>query len=237
MRKIVFIGLMLLGLLGCQRKEKYTDIELMPFIYENYLQDAKQLYMREIYADTLHDNYHNPVLDTNEIIRILKIFQAVYNCPEPEAELVFNHSIHAFKLFSLNTIRITVDTCLEESANLLEGRIPTGIDELDNLLSLYHFDSIHSFYPNLPVVSLHSREDYHLLPITKQLAKISPVLSADIDMYMGDGNNILLNRGDDESIIIFSIGFGDCPAGCLHRKNWQFKIKNNKAEFMKYFQN
>jgi hypothetical protein len=47
---------------------------------------------------------------------------------------------------------------------------------------------------------------------------------------------ITLSRDGDSATITFSIGRGDCPAGCIYHKYWEFRVLNDYAEFVKTFE-
>lgn len=46
-----------------------------------------------------------------------------------------------------------------------------------------------------------------------------------------DGNNIHLERNKEKAILIFSIGWGDCPSCCIGGRKWTFEIIDNRASF------
>lgn len=53
---------------------------------------------------------------------------------------------------------------------------------------------------------------------------------------IGDGDGILIRRKAGFVEINFSIGWGDCPSGCIRREGWVFKIRNNKVSLMKRYE-
>ena len=98
------------------------------FIKDNYMDDARQLYLREILADPNHPNYNEAVLDTNEINKILGIFQLVYNLKSPVRDTVFDfYKIHALLCYSLQSIGLKVDVTAPEIINLVNGQNQPGI--------------------------------------------------------------------------------------------------------------
>lgn len=76
-----------------------------------------------------------------------------------------------------------------------------------------------------------------MIPIEKAIGGVPSIIFADSDKYCtGDGNYIGLERNGDVATITFSIGRGDCPAGCTYRKFWEFKVLGDKAYFIKSFE-
>jgi hypothetical protein len=76
------------------------------------------------------------------------------------------------------------------------------------------------------------------MPIVDKFSKISSIILTDIESgpCIGDGNTIKLIRSRYSAKVTFSIGEGDCPAGCIYHKYWEFLVENNKATFVKSFE-
>ena len=217
------------------------SVKLDPFISTNYYHDAKLLYCNEIYQDSTHFNRNNPILDTAEITKILKIIQTVYSINSPESEIVFKtYKIHARLCYTLNSIYLKVQTDRPEIINLSKGNIPTGNQQLDNLLMTYQFDSVQTFvsYPGFNWLTIYSRNEYNLIPIVNKFSLISSIIDTDWEKgyCIGDGNTITMIRSKNSAQVIFSIGDGDCPSGCIYHKYWEFQVSNNKAKFIKSYE-
>ncbi len=122
-----------------------------------------------------------------------------------------------------------------EMINLVKGNIPTGNVKLDNILTSYGFDSVETSYnyPKFPWLSVNTDNFYNLKPIIEAFEKLSCVTIAENNGGCFDGNNITLERDNNQATVSFSIGRGDCPAGCIYRRTWVFKTNNNKATFLK----
>jgi len=216
---------------------KLDAVKLDPFIVTNYYKDAKLLYVNEIFQDSSHFNRNNPVLDTSEITQVLKIIQTVYDLNSLESKDIFDvHKIHPRICINLNYIWLEVQTTAPEIINLSKGIIPTGNPNLDKLLSTYEFKSVK---PLLIINSLliYFEKEYNLIPIANEFLKIPSIISNIWDSCAGDGNDIKLTRYQESAKIIFSIGEGDCPVGCLYHKYWEFQVANNKAIFLRSYEN
>lgn len=252
MKKISTLIIFVFLLLGCEKDEEiisydkieeeiigYDKIELETYIIENYSYDAKQLYFNEIFQDSTHANFNDPVLDSDEINNILKVIQAVYNSISLERDTVFDiYQIHGYYCYSFNSIMLRVKTELLEIQNLSNGIFQTGESSLDNLLSTYSFDSVKTSYsyPNFPWLTIYTKNEYNMIPIEKEFTDIKSIEIADFSKgCIGDGNNIALTRDNTSAIITFSIGSGDCPAGCIYHKYWEFEVKEGKAVFIRTY--
>ncbi|WP_372647852.1 hypothetical protein [Draconibacterium sp.] len=235
--------IILASILTCCEKEEgtigYDAIELDTYVIENYLYDAKQLYFHEVYQDSTHFNYNDPILDDKEIDKVLKIIQAVYDSHSPERDTVFDvYQIHGYYCYSFNSISLKVKTELSEIQNLSNKIIPTGETSLDNILSTYNFDSVRTAYsyPRFPWLTVYTDDEYNMITVEKEFNYIESVLTAEFNHgCIGDGNTITLTRNNESATIIFSIGSGDCPAGCIYHRYWEFKVSNGIARFIKAY--
>ena len=245
MKKMILVTL-LIALIGCNKESsdknfiEYDKIVLTQYIFDNYYEDSRQLYMNEIMLDSTHNNFNNPEINESEVTNILKIIQAVYNIDIPERDTVFNiYQIHSRYCYSFNEISLEVIPEIPEIQNLSSGIIPTGEPDLDNLLSMYVFDSVRTYYnyPDFPWLSIYSQNEYNLIPLLKKFSSLEPVLITDFNKScIGDGNNITLIRTEESAIITFSIGTGDCPAGCLYHKYWVFEVTEGVASFIETYE-
>lgn len=242
MKNYIYLIIFAFCLCACEKEDQfvgYEEIKIEPYILENYYSDAKQLYYNEVFNDPNHPHYDEITLDTAEITKVLKIIQAVYNLSSPERDTIFSvHQIHGYYCYSFNSLILNVDTSLQEIKNLANMIMPTGESELDNLLNTYHFDSVRTAYsyPNFPWLTIYTEDEYNILPIESEFNNLRSVLMTDFSKgCVGDGNTITLSRNDQSATITFSIGKGDCPAGCTYHKYWEFEVINGKANFIRTY--
>jgi hypothetical protein len=208
-------------------------------VRKEYYADARQLYFREIKADTNHVNYNKAELDTIEINKIVSFLEAVYKLDSPESNAVFHaHKIHAKHCYSLNSIMIDVRTTYPEGKNFVNGKIPTGDTALDNIIGKYGFDSIKFMSTHLDAtwIVIYTKRHYNLIPIMKEFKALRSTVFIEPNGGCWDGDNILLKRQGNKATIVFSKGEEDCPAGCIVRKNWEFEVEHNVARFTGFTQ-
>lgn len=242
MKRILPLLLLTILLYQCTSEDmspSCDDISLDPFIVENYSDDALNLYFHEITQDESHPNYSNPELDSDEIEKILKIIQAVYNSDSPERDTVFDvHKIHGYYCYSFNSVNFKVDAKRSEIENLATNVIPTGDAYIDNLLTTYGFDTVRTSYgyPQTPWITLYTDGEYNMIPIKKAFVKSDAIEGDDTNEFcIGDGDGIGLRRSGDSATITFSIGRGDCPAGCFYHRYWEFSVKDCQAKFVRVY--
>jgi hypothetical protein len=192
-------------------------------------------------SDSSHVDFYNPTFDTSEVIEILELIQAVYNLNSPESNRVFKHpGIHGNYCYDFSSIYLKVKTNLAGIQNLINGVIPTGNSDLDKLLAKYQFDSVQTKlnYPNAILLKIYSNSEYNLIPIEKEFGDLHQIIDAYFNTgCIGGRNQIDLLRNNDSATITFSVGSGDCQAGCIHRKYWEFNVVEGKAEFIRTYGN
>lgn len=212
-----------------------VDVELTPFVVENYSRDARQLYYNELFKNKDHIDRNDAKLNVNGEQEVLKIIQAVYNSKSLERDTVFDiYKIHGYYCYNFNAIYLKVKPDLPAIKKLAEGNIPTGDEELDRILSKYGFESVEKSYgyPEFPWLTLSTKKEYNMIPIEAEFKRLNSVVNAEFNtMCVGDGDNIDLKRKGNTATITFSIGRGDCPAGCVYRRHWEFKVVNGIAQF------
>lgn len=238
MKKLALFILILI-ISGCNDTLPESElIEIDTNIREKYYDDAVELYIREILDNLNHFNYSNPNLDETELNKILTVFQAVFNLEIPEIDTISNiYNIHTLKCNGTKSIVMHVNTEAPEIIKLANGEFPTGNNQLDYLLETYEFDSVRTSYsyPQFEWLSVNTDNTFNLLPIIKEFEKISSIVLAENNGGCFDGDNITLERKENKTTLDFSIGRGDCPAGCIYRKHWVFEVQNNLARLVKVF--
>lgn len=233
--------LTIIGLsISCEKTDdpnQQQSLVISQYIQNNYLHDARQIYMDKIAYNNSHPNHNDPILDTNAIHQNLAIIQAVYNLNIPEHDTVFDmYNIHGFYCYYFKKIHLKVDTSYAHIQNLAAGKTNTGHQVLDNILTTCHFDSVKTThaYPHYPAMTIYSDKLYNMLPITESLSQIPGITWAYCGGACGgDGNTITIDKQNNKAFITFSIGRGDCMSGCIYHRYWQFVVENNIAKFVK----
>jgi hypothetical protein len=226
---------------GCEKQQgprvDLASVKLDTFIVNNYLRDVKLLYYDEIYNDINHFNRNNPILDTSEITKILKLFQIVYNLDSQESKTVFNTlKIHVFCGYSFNSIFLHVDPNLPDIKNMISKIHPTGNQNLDYLLNTYSLDSVKKehTYSAFTSLTLFTKKEFNMIPIANKFNENPSInLASIVNRCGGDGPTISLTRSSNSAILTFIDAWGDCPAGCGNAKYWEFKIVDGEPVSVK----
>jgi hypothetical protein len=233
---IICVGFLFLNL-NCKKEDLKKDLsfKIDDYISTIYLDGARELYIREIKNDVSHPNYNKAELDTAKINHILRKLQLVYELKTAQSDSVFNVlKIKPLRCSSLKSIVMQVNTNEPHIKNMAESRIPTGNAKLDNLLQKYKIASITKSL-NFSIsnsIIVNTSESYNLIPIIAELNTVPGITSAENNGGCFDGNDLKINVIGSKTIIDFSVGSGDCPAGCIYREHWLFSVENNEAKFL-----
>lgn len=245
MKNKLVLFLSLLFLFSCKKENQFQSLQLncgyTDFIDTNFREGAKFLLITEIIENgSSHPNYNNPYIDNNDVNTVLSALQKIYDLHTLESDTVFNYyHISVFRTNSLHSISIEVDPDAIEVKRLIHNE-PTMNVTLDNLISTYQFNDVDTsiFYPNISkFITLNSDLQLNLIPIINTLKTFSFFGSVQYNGYgVGDGNKIIMKRNESNIEFDFSYGYGDCPAGCIYRRHWVFKVdKNCNASFVKRY--
>lgn len=234
---------------GCSKNEDPVALldnntdpcsELSQYIIDNYTLDAKNLYFDRVLKDQSHPNRGSFEINPDSITSILKDIQAVYCLDIPERDTVFDlNSIHGYYCASFNSLGLRVDPSLPHINKLANGEFPTGDANLDQFLLDFDLDSVRLAYsfPQFPWLTVFSKVDGNNLVHMDALQNVTGIEVTELySGCVGDGNNITHHPAADSNTLVFSIGSGDCPAGCIYHRYWEFEIKDGKAEFIRMFE-
>lgn len=194
-------------------------------ILHKYSEDAYRLTVRRI----LKNNY--PVKDSIKVPAVhtdtlLKALIAIYNATTLKAvDTILK--VHTFPNPDLKEIIIAADSNLSWMKNLRLRNIPTGNNQVDNLIDRYKlkytsFTALKS--QPYHIVFLASDSLLNIEPLTKVFASLPGVYYSEQNPVFGSGNDIKDSIFTEYIQLTYSIGWGDCYSGCMYRRFWKFKV-------------
>ena len=68
--------------------------------------------------------------------------------------------------------------------------------------------------------------------LASQFAGIPDLRYATPNGVGGDGDDIRASRDGRALVLAFSRGSGDCPAGCIERTTWTFRVEGDRVEYV-----
>lgn len=210
-----------------------NDSNLDDFQKEQYMEDACYLACNYMNQDSI---LKEQVVIPNDIfLTFYGGLIAVNNSEEENAKNV--HYVHDYFAAFLKQITLYVDTTASWRQNWENKIIHTGVDQLDSLLSMYFSEIERTYSPptrDYFWVTFRTKDYYNRKKLCSLIEKIDQNNYAVPDAPGGgDGSTISATLDNKSLYMIYSIGWGDCPAGCISRHFWEFKVSRNKVEFIK----
>jgi len=155
---------------------------------------------------------------------------AVYNADLPERDTVVDLlSIHVYPSVTLRSVIVSADGALPWMQQLALGNLPTGTPSIDQLIA-DHGLTLANFYtwpgPSTGdhIAVFEAEAHSNVLALAAMFAAVQGVSYAEPNGNLGDGNTITDSVYADHVRVVYSFGWGDCPAGCTLRRYWEFSV-------------
>jgi hypothetical protein len=200
--------------------------QLPPALAATYREDAVRLAIRhltETNSPARHD-VEPPVALVNSLLAALA---QVYATPHPARDSVVGiYPIRTFPRPATWEVTVNISPAHGWTAAWRAGNARTGNSRVDALVDAYGL-SVRQVY-NWPVtgifVVLRADRPLHAAALAARFDRIPGVIWAEQNGFTGDGNDIRASRHGDGWRLDYSVGFGDCPAGCGGRHTWSFSV-------------
>ena len=143
--------------------------------------------------------------------------------------VVETHRIHTFPHRSVHEISVTPEEPVPAWVERWrDGRRFTGNRAVDTVLREYDLQ-LHAYnvYSHFESARLRSEVPLNTLALSDRFEGIAGVKYADPGGFVGDGNDIEAILGGNFVELRYSVGFGDCPSGCISRHYWTFRVSEN----------
>ena len=135
--------------------------------------------------------------------------------------------VHTFPYLSTHEVMVTAVPGATWTAGWREGRALTGYAPVDSLVRRYGLTlrSFHDFSFGDTAV-LRSETPLNTVALGRLFGRAPEVRSGSSHATGGDGDDIRAERLDGAWRLAFSVGSGDCPAGCTVRRTWTFRVSD-----------
>jgi hypothetical protein len=180
-------------------------------------------YNDEIAAD-LEDSVAIPSNRIDSFLRpMIAVWNALPSFPKDSVSII--PFIHQYRNELVRDITLQVDTGSNWGKNLFNGITPTGNSTVDSLLVLYQLelDTSYKHSTNELTIMLRSKTTLNIRALIGVFSSVVDVADA-YKYIMGDGDYISYKLTNDTITLVYSDGWGDCPAGCTERRSWKFTV-------------
>lgn len=137
--------------------------------------------------------------------------------------LVERYEIVVFPLYATGDLLVGIDPTVDWTSAWQNGTRLTGNSTIDNLLDRFALNLI-SYSDGLKYVLLRSSNKYNMIAVGERFEAVNGVRFAEPNGSVGDGNNITGSADQDGVMLTYSVGYGDCPAGCTARRYWDVAV-------------
>lgn len=197
----------------------------------SYREDAARLALR-----ARIDNGPHPVPIEIPVPRIDAFFASlaqVYDLVSAERDSVFSvYGIHTFEWPELRSLIVAVNESYGWTEAWQNGKTWTGYDAVDKLIEA-HALTLVRYRESGSYAVLESARPVYMSALADAFEEIPGVRYASPNQRGGDGNDIVVRTGPSFLELDFSVGYGDCPAGCLYRRHWVFRVDGpGRARFV-----
>lgn len=133
--------------------------------------------------------------------------------------------LHAFPDYNLHEINVGVDSTEGWTQAWADGHRETGNEAIDALMEQFDLTLVR-YIEGIAAGTLRSEAPLNPVGLSKKFEGIEGVRYAEQNgvYHLGRRNDIRATVLDDVIELRYSRARGDCPAGCLHRKTWTFRV-------------
>lgn len=141
--------------------------------------------------------------------------------------------IRTFPFIPANEIYVRADSGSTWIDGWADGDAATGYAPVDDLVETYGLRLL-QYWPYRWGDSgvLISRRSLNTVALGRRFEAFPGVWYAGANGRGGDGNDIEAERQGDGWRLEFSRAWGDCPAGCIHRQFWTFRVEAGEVAYL-----
>lgn len=217
------------------------DSNVPLLLREYYLEDAALLSVRRMHQ--IGGSLSNEVIIPSDIILMFyKSLIRVYNAIDIAARdsVISMYDIHAARRIQdvvIHELLVGVSLTRQWTQAWQEGNRLTGNSQIDDLILAYDLE-LDRFTPTHSGTSgyalLIADQPLNISALASQFEGIDGVNYAEANAWAGGSNDIVVTNVHSAWVLLdYSVGYGDCMAGCIYRRNWRFQVFfNNRVVYV-----
>jgi hypothetical protein len=189
-----------------------------------YLEDATRLALRDLLAG----GYAEIPIPHDAVQPYYDALVLVYNATVLPARdsVVDGYEIHTFPRPTTRSLMLRLVGSEAWVQRLARREVPTGEPTVDSLLARYALsvDGVHLLYDGDVLLTLRPAEPLNVQGLAPLFGGITGVRSAAPNGTCCDGNDIAGSMTESRVLLDYSVGDGDCMAGCISRRFYHFSV-------------
>jgi hypothetical protein len=189
-----------------------------------YLEDASRLALRDLLAGG-SDEISIPQDRVQAYYDALVLVHNATLIPARDS-VVDVYQIHTFPQPTTRSLYMIVAGDQQWAQRLALDSVPTGNAIVDQLLSDYDLscDHVWNLSTGELLIVLRSADPLNIAALAPMFGSAPGVRSSQPNGAGGDGNNITGSVAESRVRLDYSVGDGDCPAGCISRRFYHFAV-------------
>jgi hypothetical protein len=190
-----------------------------------YEEDAVRLAIRHL-VENGSPSQHDVEPPAQLVASMFNALERVHAFAHPARDTVVDvYRIHTFPHPQTRQVMVRVDPAHEWTRAWSAGNSLTGNSTVDSLVARYDLTLRNYFRWSIGEVALlRAGRPLNMTALAARFAPIGGVIWAEQDGVGGDGADIRVSRSGDGWRLDYSIGYGDCPSGCINRRTWSFSV-------------
>jgi len=208
-------------------KSTVDDSRLPTELRAAYREDATRLALRDLLAAGFTE-----ISIPNDAVRpYYDALVLVYNATAlPARDTVVDvYGIHTFPSPTTRSLMLELFSSEQWVQRLARGEAPTGEPAVDSLLARYSLSlgSVYTLYNGDILLTLGPAEPLNVQALAPVFRGITGVRFSEPNRAVGDGHNIAGSMSESRVLLDYSVGSGDCPAGCTGRRFYHFAVHSD----------
>jgi hypothetical protein len=191
-----------------------------------YLEDANRLALRDLLAN----GFSEVPIPQETVQPYYNALVLVYNATAlPARDTVVDvYRIHAMGPATRSLLLQLVGTEMWV-ARLARREIPTGDPTVDTLLARYSLTvgTVYTLHDGDVLLTLGPPEPLNIRALAGLFRGIPGVRFAEPNNVIGGGNDISGSIDGSRVVLDYSVGYGDCPSGCIARRFYHFSVHDD----------
>lgn len=206
------------------------DSQVPAYLRDAYREDATHLALRDLLAA----GFTEIAIPNDAVQPYYDALVLVYNATAlPARDTVVDvYAIHAYPSPATGSMILELFDSEGWVQNLVRGEVPTGEPTVDTLMARYSLSVGNVWRSSATgnvLLTLGSPEPLNVESLANLFAGITGVRFAEPNGYVGDGNDIRGSVGNERILLDYSVGYGDCPSGCIGRRFYHFAVHADGA--------
>ena len=198
-----------------------------------YSFDASMLALREMNSGTDSVWSDSVSIPDSLIDKYLELISTVYLLNTGTTDTIFNHyQIHVFPDIPYQHLSMRVDGSYGWIKVFLQDSVSSGNAVFDSIIHLYDFKLEYYYsFATSDAMTIKTNRTLNVKALENTFEKIDGLSDVYAPSIAGDGDNIETDLRNDTAFMVFSKGWGDCPAGCINKQYWEFTVTDCQAQF------